>query len=121
MKAESLRIGNIIDIAFLDGSMRKNTPLNKRQLIGILKDEFLFKEVELDSLWLEKMGFEYDKNILGWDNSDVVIQDWKHCNEFHYVGNSGDLDRKIEYVHQLQNLYFALTGKELEIKQFEKV
>lgn len=28
-------------------------------------------------------------------------------------------DLKIEYVHQLQNLYFALTGKELTIKEAE--
>jgi hypothetical protein len=30
--------------------------------------------------------------------------------------NSHWLDIEIKYVHQLQNLYFALTGEELEIK-----
>ncbi len=30
-------------------------------------------------------------------------------------------DKPIEYVHQLQNIYFALTGEELEIKMYEEI
>lgn len=56
----------------------------------------------------------------------------KTNNEFHfddfYLCNSDGLDwglfnqytpyplAEIKYIHQLQNIYFALTGKELEIK-----
>lgn len=32
------------------------------------------------------------------------------------LGFSNDFSTKIEYLHQLQNLYFALIGKELEVK-----
>jgi hypothetical protein len=38
-------------------------------------------------------------------------------NGFGYWSGALNLGVKILYVHQLQNLYFALTGKELEIKQ----
>ena len=31
--------------------------------------------------------------------------------------NEGYIDTKIKYVHQLQNLHFALTGEELTIKE----
>lgn len=31
--------------------------------------------------------------------------------------NSHCIGTEISYIHQLQNLYFALTGKELELKQ----
>jgi len=47
---------------------------------------------------------------------DVLIQNWGY-NDFHYVTNHGCLDRKLEHVHQLQNLYHALTGEELTLKE----
>lgn len=32
------------------------------------------------------------------------------------LGYSRDVRKEVKYLHELQNLYFALTGKELEIK-----
>ena len=62
---------------------------------------------------LEKAGFRYDGYV--WDTDKVVFGDYKdgvhYCNGFS-IGNKGI---KIEFVHQLQNLYFALTGQELTI------
>ncbi len=62
----------------------------------------------------------------GWRTRDgswyqCPIHYWNY-NTFHkeltlHEANDGDsFDVKIEYVHQLQNLYFAITGKELEYK-----
>jgi hypothetical protein len=31
-----------------------------------------------------------------------------------------NIGKEIKYVHQLQNLYFALTGEELLLKEYEK-
>lgn len=41
---------------------------------------------------------------------------WNGENWFAYEILNNGTHKKIEYVHQLQNLYFALTGEELKIK-----
>ena len=60
--------------------------------------------------WLLKFGFEkceYLKNT--WDNGSIIIS--LKYDIFYYELLNGTVD--IKYIHQLQNLYFALTGKEL--------
>lgn len=67
--------------------------------------------------WLIKFGFEKIKERDG--------SYYNHSIDYHYnngalsVGcdneNGYEIPIKIEYVHQLQNLFFALTGKELSI------
>ena len=45
------------------------------------------------------------KNNIGiWNNGDSI-----------YFSYGFEKDVKLEYLHQLQNLYFALTGEELEV------
>lgn len=86
----------------------------------IREESFIdIEPIDLDEEWLLKFGFEYD-------NGFYVSP----CHEFHtgiktpfviWNGDWNEVDkhypiRKIHYVHQIQNLYFALTGKELELK-----
>ena len=83
-----------------------------------------YKEVEpipLTEEWLMRFGF--DKVLPRNDkmyyrlNDDFVIEE----NNVFLLGDDAfemlKLRRKIKYVHQLQNLYFALTGEELTIKE----
>jgi hypothetical protein len=61
---------------------------------------------------LEKAGFEDD---LPWKKNNFCLD--SEC-RFHVVDGTGYgviIARQIKFVHQLQNLYFALTGEELEI------
>lgn len=70
--------------------------------------------IPLTEEWLVKFGFEkqmfepcntYSKNR--------ILIDWR------VVGNRFEeyfYKTEVKYVHQLQNLYFALTGEELTIK-----
>lgn len=37
-------------------------------------------------------------------------------NDFYGVMCSNKVVRKIEHLHQLQNIYYALTGEELEVR-----
>jgi hypothetical protein len=79
------------------------------------------KPIPLTEEWLLKFGFEktFYEGEFGryWDYIE-------HKHEFHLHGmgfKSEDMDftflmRKINFVHQLQNLYFALTGNELTWK-----
>lgn len=80
------------------------------------------KPIPLTEEWLQKFGFEKKKypNPRVWANRYVkdrfelghtfsgLIKNREH--KYYHGG------RDIQYVHQLQNLYFALTGEELTVK-----
>ena len=71
--------------------------------------------------WLEKIGFEKDEthNIYVLWQPESGPEMGFTC-EYRYVYLSrNDCHENLEHIkhiHQLQNLYFALTGEELEIK-----
>ena len=73
--------------------------------------------IELTEEILLKCGFEKredgDYNLFKYSEVDIVIcsdfSSWK-CDGINFSVNS------IKHLHQLQNLYFILTGKELEVK-----
>jgi hypothetical protein len=113
MKANELRIGNWIE---------HNQYPNDTVIIRIEDGKHIDEAIRLNANplplteeWLIMFGF--DKNT---DNGDFKGNDcyFTHDNlkrcislpNFIYDGI------KIKYVHQLQNLYFALTGEELEVK-----
>ena len=129
MKANELRIGNyvydrggkVIRIDFLK-HLEKNydCKFGQHQFIGEEEEVHpltewtdFAKSIPLTEDWLLKMGFKYD--------CDLVNSLCKNCIWFNKKNMEATylLQKliKINYVHQLQNLYFALTGKELEIKQ----
>jgi hypothetical protein len=73
-----------------------------------------FDEIFLTEEWLIKLGFQseeafcYELDDISINTSRELI--WVHTK----CKNNVELDMP-EYVHQLQNLYFALTGKELKL------
>lgn len=67
----------------------------------------LTKEILLNCGFKILMGYMYETNNL---QGKIRMNE---NNEFMYEYNS--IVKKINGVHQLQNLYFALTGKDLEI------
>ncbi len=78
-----------------------------------------YQPIPLTPEILEKAGFdEWAKGHWKMSNSSCKRGWSKEFNYYlpyfelsTYVGNV-----KLKYVHQLQNLYFALTGEEIEIK-----
>jgi len=73
------------------------------------------KPIPLTEEWLERFGFEYSD--LNGDSGLWKIppfQIYGKYNQFLY-----DYRLDVNYVHQLQNLYFALTGEELTIKKID--
>jgi len=71
--------------------------------------------------WLERCGFE-QKEVVNSDQDERTF--WAHpkMNYYTYDGKKfdagygfGDLDH-VKYIHQVQNLFFALAGEELTIK-----
>lgn len=79
-----------------------------------------FKPIELTEEWLKKFGFEYD-----YDQESKSWSLMTSCEKFDYLFEISNkyqeyfqpdfLRIDIKYVHQLQNLYYALTGTELEL------
>jgi len=76
------------------------------------------KPIPLTEEWLLKFGFEKALNGMFCPREYLWLKQHKLNNEwFAGVNCIGDIDcTRIDYVHQLQNLYFSLTGTELEIK-----
>jgi hypothetical protein len=128
MKASELRIGNYYDQF---GNEHQVSWPTLKTLEEYPKDQVWCKPIPLTEEWLLKLGF----HKWGIDDMPRTIsyeKDWIRIfpsNSFcdfvgyglmHYKPDPDKPDEsarvKFEYVHQLQNLYFALTGYELEIK-----
>lgn len=84
-----------------------------------------FKPIPLTEEWLVKLGFEKvisnavdfigrPMKIVDFNLGSWTVNDEKGKYTFCVESALGLTD--IQYVHQLQNLYFALTGTELTIK-----
>jgi hypothetical protein len=72
-----------------------------------------YKPIPLTEDWLLKLGFEEMNLHLNWKkrNHQMILND----GVFRIWLNG--YNKEIKYVHQLQNLYYALTGEELTINE----
>jgi len=137
MEANELRIGNYCEY-YIEDKMEKSDPgfwvKNKIDLQDIEcclnnKEHFdkFYRAMPLTDELLEKCGFEFinsnnnygwikncDNRQLCWCHSDFISIEFKPS-QFDEFGDT-IFDIKAIYLHQLQNLIFALTGTELEIK-----
>lgn len=126
MNTNELRIGNLVNISEEDkvitGIMKGGVYFGEHGFCANIID--FIQPIPLTEEWLLKFGFEHHKA----DKSDVY-----KLNKFIYAVyvNEGKFKGKrffnvlnisfkdferLKYVHQLQNLYFALTGEELKLK-----
>src|SRR5690606_17260010 len=113
MKANELRIGNYV-----------KDPYGKTiKLTSVEKDAGMLRPVPLTEEWLLKFGWVWNQECNSFEkypNGDSRMNlDFQEVSNsytmFNYVLKAKICDR-IFHVHQLQNLFFALTGEELTIK-----
>jgi hypothetical protein len=88
-----------------------------------LKDGWGIEPIPLTEEWLLRLGFKkrvtIGHSVQYFIGINPVTQDWlfdivwQDSQEFPFYRNG---HFKIQHIHQLQNLYFALTGGELTIK-----
>jgi hypothetical protein len=116
MLARELRIGNLTSMGIVylieDDIFRvKNNEGDS------LKNTFAdIQPIPLTEEWLMKLGF-IKKNGYGFIKKDLFGNLFYSVEtKEHFIFQYHELRIKIEYVHQLQNLYFALTGEELIFK-----
>lgn len=76
-----------------------------------------YEPIPLTEEWLEKFGFEKNENGLYklFNQSEVPILLNGDLNGWTCDGINFSINNT-QYVHQLQNLYFALTNEELKLK-----
>lgn len=109
MKANELRIGNWF--------IQYDEPEEFDGDFYHLSD---IKFIPLTEEWILKFGFV--KTIDAYFYNDYCIEDihngvtWVISEFDHLTNEFTAFGRCINYVHQLQNLYFALTGEELTFK-----
>lgn len=115
IKATELRIGNWVDQPN-KGVTKVTSILNDLQIrteTGYV-DKYC-RAIPLTEEWLLKFGFD-EIVIEGYpvyqSNRGFAIEYYKDESVFLIL----DFEVRIKYVHQLQNLYFALYGEELTFK-----
>lgn len=136
LKSSELRIGNYVEGIGMEEPIRKildtigyNYETEKYELDAL--DIQNFKPIPLTDEWFEKFEYFY-KDEEYWC---IDINDYKYCFKYrdwaknwafyqeftdspheHDNGVKYPISFDIEYVHQLQNLYFALQFTELNLK-----
>jgi hypothetical protein len=111
MDAKELRIGNLITDYFREIVVDVN--------INILRsiktnEKCLYKPIPLTEEWFDK--FDFDKTIVEEYpifQKDFLTIEYYSDKSIVYFGGLDVARTTIQYVHQLQNLYFVLCGKEL--------
>ncbi len=123
MTANELRIGNLI---LVDGEITEITGVKKSTVF--FSDGFQMfiaggiEPIPLTEEWLIKFGLNKTVDHPGrklYEDDHIWplwFSDKKGINDFYA---SRVRIRECKYVHQLQNLYFALTGEELTIDNEE--
>lgn len=104
MKPQELKIGNWINYR---GDVCPIDLQDFKMMIEHPAGHDSWKPISLTEEWLEKFGFE--QHPWGWVNQIRLTN-----KSYIYQTDNGD-NVKITYVHQLQNLFYVLTGKELEV------
>ena len=114
MKSTELRIGNLLrytDYTNVKEQLR-GTPfeLTADDILFLSENSVHYVDpIQLTEEWLIKLGFV--KHSGGYLSSDSAIE-----LTFDFLVWKPNIKRlKILYVHQLQNLYFAITGQELSV------
>ena len=115
MKAQELRVNNYVN---LYNTIARIIPNDFEKWFGNKWENDAFTPIPLTEEWLLKLGFEKYKDSF---NDNRYRMDY-YAHDIVFIGDElyGYLDnQKLKntiYVHQLQNLYFALTDEELKLK-----
>lgn len=123
LTASELRIGNLVEyegeIYEIDTISKLFPTLNTVAFgIGVVGWDNL-NPIPLNEEWLLKFGFTKKENRQYWYKEDsmlrfALLDGCLHCS----IGDdeNGVLYNRLYFVHQLQNLFYAINNKELTIK-----
>ena len=107
MEAKELRIGNLFN---------PENPLMVEAWMLLPESKVDFKPIPITERWLNDFGFtnsEMNKALYRGYGKLFYYNEEDH--DVSYIVN-GEFVTTLKYVHQLQNLYFSITGCDLQIK-----
>jgi hypothetical protein len=120
MKATDLRIGN-----YYIGCSRQEIEVVSGKTIEQFESGVLpcMQPIPITEEWLVKFGFTYKSMGISGSICNRHSGHWCKDSKPYFAGSKKEFDIflqfgegvEIPHVHQLQNLYFALTGEELEL------
>lgn len=118
MKATELRIGNWVHLD------KKSIQLDVDEWHNYIHadfDEERYEPVEIDDYFLVGFAFSDNRKIIRTNIGIAIIElyHWGDDNSYD-ISINGNLIRNIKYVHELQNVIFALNGIELKFKMTEE-
>jgi len=129
IQANELRMGNLVYKSLKSGQGRTViNPIGCQDIVRIFEDigSFNYAPIPLTEDILIKCGFEHgviERSLSIELGNDTILYDDLSCDRMYIMqemeGERPDcmsIPQDIKYLHQLQNLYFALTQKELTIK-----
>ena len=112
MKAESLRIGNYVEILGCNRKLDTSLFISRLRLNPQFKD---CKPIPLTEEWLVKFGFK-NKTVLEFIDRyfiDEFSVDYNRTHKYYHFNVGYEFNVEIDHIHELQNLHFSLTGEEL--------
>ena len=107
MEARELRIGNWV---------KRNSIVVQCDFMSVANCHAIpdqYEPIPITEYWLEIFGF----NGLSKEDSNGFELIYNNAIGYRLSIQGQYQYKEIKYIHELQNLYFALTGKELEIKR----
>lgn len=124
MITAELRIGNYV---LFNGSINKIASIHADNTIRLINEKdkehgcyniFLVEPIPLTEEWLLKFGFSFafkDTKGCFLDDTEkyMIHEDVNEWDIFILGHNEDSYICSVKYVHQLQNLFFALIGEEL--------
>jgi hypothetical protein len=114
MKASELRIGNFYDHNGFVNEVNPNTIEE-----AWIAERSWIKPIPITEVWLWNFGFEINRQNKEENNiwrcySEEGFFELEQIGSGFFLDDNHCYGTKINYIHQLQNLYFALTGEELK-------
>lgn len=112
LKPQELRIGNLVDWNGEIGIISQLLEMEVAFKCGECDLYEALKPIPLTEEWL--LNFGYTKKYSNFWNLGHIV--WECYDSFFICDKNGIT---LKYVHQLQNLYFAINGRELTVKKEE--
>src|SRR5690606_5568730 len=118
LKENELRIGNFLNYTTAEGDVLPTT-IDWQDLKWISEDpegfNLVHSPIELDEEWQNNTDF-----IIAITENIAIWTDKEKCFIEQYSEGVEEV-KGIDSVHKRQNLYFSLTGEEIEIKQINEI
>lgn len=117
IKVNELRVGNWVN---MPGPKMARGFYHAEKITNWAKQSVdQWEPIPLTTEWLEAFGFEFHTNGLQKSWTFEMLKLWEILTPEHNFLSSHCVSPPIKTVHQLQNYYYAMTGKELVLNMHQ--